>query len=160
MEPRDHHYFFAHRFLPAVFYNDPEEFVDYLRRDTTNVLRAVWTSAGSDLELDERLTPLGLGCEIRDLEDQTAIVLITLPEPEVSPEAYFVAAAYRSAAVSGEALVRYFTLECRQPGDDQTPFVCEWVTTEFHCIRSGLPSPDLEAFFRSVCDLLKGASAH
>jgi hypothetical protein len=160
MQLREHHYFFAHRMLPALFNNNPDEFVEYLRRDRTNVLRAMWTHAGSELEPNERVMALGLDGEIREIEDQTTIVLITLPEPEVSPEAYFVAAAYRAATVTGEALVRYFTLERRQPGEDQRPFVCEWVGTGLHRIRGGLPSPDREAFFQAVCRLLKGASAH
>jgi len=146
---RRHHYFFTHRVLPAVFYDNPQNFLFVLRRDGTDALRASWERVGSDLDQNDRLSAVGLDCEVRELVDRTTLALITLPEPQYSPEAHFAAAVYRAPA-----LVRFFTLESRQPGPDQRPLVCEWLQSGEHQIRGVVPTADLDAFVRSVCEQL------
>lgn len=156
---RHHHYFFAHEVLPAVFFSNPENFLFVLRWNGTEELQASWKRVGNKLEQSDRLPGTGLDCELRQLGDQMTIALITLPAPCHSPEAYFAAAVYRAARERESAMVRYFTLECRQPGPDQSPLVCEWTPQGTHHIRARLARAKLEPFFRCVCDMVPLVSA-
>ena len=146
---RGHHYFFAHQVLPAVFFHNPENFVSRLRREGDGVLLESWERVGRKLEDAVRVQPAGLTHKIRDIEGETTVVLITMPKPRVSPEAYCVAAVLQRASRL-RTTTRFFTLESRQPGDGPEPLLCEWTPDERHRILGAVTGYDVEELLRSV----------
>lgn len=156
---RWHHYFFAHKVLPAVFFNNPENFLFVLRTRGIQELQASWDRVGSKIEQGERVTATGLACEIRELGLGTTIALITLPAPERSPEAYFAAAVYRAPQRPEPAVTRFFTLECVQPRPNQNGLLCEWTSDEVHHIRTPIFGTELDAFCNGVVELVNMARA-
>ena len=140
---RTQHYVFAHQWLPATFFAIPERMVgDLLANDATDGIRHSWDRLGARLAAAERLDPVGLEARVvpvheDDHSDYYAIV--TLPEPQAVPEAYFVGMVVRP--VDGELVAEevsgtvregtklwYFTLERSVDSDLVTPstVLCAW----------------------------------
>jgi len=152
---RWHHYFFAHSVLPGVFFGDPENFLYVLRRDGDDALLASWERVGRGLEKADLVSPAGLTHEMRKLEQDTTVALITLPRPRVSPEAFCVAAVYRPATqTDATATTRFFTMESRQLGDGDEPIIGEWTPSGNHQIRGAVSGNDTEQLLLYVCHLL------
>jgi len=161
--PRGHHYYFVHRLLPELFYRDPRRFITAVERGGSDFLRALWDKVGEEVRRSgsSRVPAIGLDCEIRTLEDGTTIVLIILPTPKGVTEAYFAAAVYRSGTrrallLRGKGIARFITLEygIKLPAGIPRAVLCEWRTPGMHVNYGDGPEPDLEVFFRRVCDLI------
>ncbi len=157
-EPRDHHYLFAHRLLPSLFFADPAGLMAALGRERAALLTRMWRLLG-DKEIvanAERIAPLGLWCEMRDVAG-ISVALVSLPPPRAATEAYFVALAYRPAPrrlFGPRPLVRYLTLEYGL-GLDGEPLtvLCEWHKGTHQNHGMG-PGPTRDAFFEAVRGLL------
>ena len=52
---RPHHYMFAHKFLPAVFYKDPRGFVEKLEKKPEDYMKKAWIGVGASMEPEQRL---------------------------------------------------------------------------------------------------------
>ncbi len=158
--PRDHHYAFAHRVLPAVFYSDPGKFFEILNTEGS-FLRFLWKQVGSELAEGNRLAADELRYDINYLENGTMIALVTLPSPQGVTEAYFVAIVYRPPArqhkfFEEKALVRFITLEygAQMDGAPRT-VLCEWNAKRMHLNLGDGPEPKAEAFLEAVYALLQ-----
>jgi len=168
---RQQHYLFAHKMLPQIAFDfgaasvlmlsDGERAADFLER--------VWRDCGEGLQgrdlVDLDGASVGLSVETRRVAGEEMISIVTLPAPQVTPEAYFVAfmcdAVPHSAPDDGSpestdiwkllvrsTPVRVFTLELSQDegGRDGTVF-CEWTNDGRHVNMGTGPSPDKNAFF-------------
>lgn len=123
---RIQHYKFAHEILRDYFFKDRNTLLDSLL-SSEDILRSFWTDVGKyyaeNFEGVEELD----GSEIRisHMEySDTHFVIIQLPQPEQSPEAYFIGLILPH---NNEGDGRYITLEY---GDDEEvgkyTVLCEW----------------------------------
>jgi hypothetical protein len=80
--------------------------------------------------------------------------VVTMPVPEASPEAHFVAIVHRDAEphdyMQESPSTRYFTLE-KTDGSDR-PLLCEWRRDGSHMNYGEGPAPELGAFLDAVFD--------
>jgi hypothetical protein len=143
---RKQHYEFAHEVLPRVFFRSPAAFVTALAKSGDQHLREMWGRLGERLPAEERTEPQGLRCHTMPLGPGGALVIVALPEPTATPEAYFVAL-YHDATPRGGTASRCFTLE-RGADLDDTPrtVFCEWTEDRRHHNMGDGPEPIVEAF--------------
>jgi hypothetical protein len=85
--------------LPSLFHLSPEQFIQFLGRDGNKFLQFYWAEAGKNIPRSEHTTSYGLNFEIRQPARYKTVILVTLPQPQVSGEAYFVALVYRPTRV-------------------------------------------------------------
>lgn len=146
--PRDHHYLFAHRELPAVvarFGEDMPAMVNAGRLD--EALLQTWHHLGEHLPHDERVDPRGLSSSVHAIP-VGEIVLVTMPRAEHITEAHFAA-----VVVLPEHRPRYLVLEHSWTTEDAPATVVgEW-TSERHLNLGEGPAADAEAFLTVVSDL-------
>lgn len=155
-DSRAQHYVFVHRVLRDLFFDSPEEIIAILRDEGRNdSLLDLWNKVGKKVRKSRLVSPNGLRCEIRMLGD-TIIVIITLPTPQVLPEAYFVALVYRPSSPEQKGLTRFIILEHSVDLDDGSlpTVLCEWDGTGVHANMGYGCEPTLEDFFQAVCNLL------
>jgi hypothetical protein len=88
---RDHHYLFAHRALPQIFFGNVERLIADFKQDPARPLAAIWDMVGERLPEKARLEPKGLTGEYRTDEAGRTIIVVTLPAAERIPEAAFAA---------------------------------------------------------------------
>lgn len=145
---------FVHQALPAMFFANPVKFVTTLAERGDEVLHALWHRIGEGVREANRIAPAGLSAETRQLEDETRLILITLPDPQGVTEAYFVALAYRPPTQQ-KGLTRFITLEysLNLEGSPGT-MLCEWTADKRHRNLGPGPEPTLEAFFEVVGRLI------
>jgi hypothetical protein len=149
-QPRPQHYLYAHRVLPTLFYQNPQQFLSILTMDGIAFLRFFWDRTLQDHGDEPHTPPQGMNYETRALDDGTLIAIIELPQPERMAEAYFVAAVFRDAA--SQPLMRYFTLEYGMHILDNTPrtVLCEWTLDGKHLNFGDGPEPKSKAFFDAI----------
>ncbi|RYG73060.1 hypothetical protein EON80_03610 [bacterium] len=165
-KPRDQHYIFAHRFLPALAFQMGATIIMILGRedqdDSESLLHEVWKDIAlqQEIPVDEQIDSSALKASCGRIGDK-AVAIIQLPPPEAVTEAHFVAiVSDLPAEPAGDASedikvleqqlraapTRYFTLENGYPldGTPRTTF-CEW-TKDSHLNMGTGPEPNLEAF--------------
>jgi hypothetical protein len=161
---RRQHYLFAQKYLPKVFYQNPNLVIEYLRNDMgAKYLSRLWQNTADEFSLDKTdvVDPSGLSIDYRENEDY-GLIIISLPSPEVSPEAYFVAmwSSY-SSKCQGETF-RYFTLELEDDIDLQDNEVsgvpptmfCERSREGKHINHGNGSGANLNTFVESIKQLL------
>jgi hypothetical protein len=155
-QPRPQHYMYAHRVLPSLFFQDPERFLEILKKEGIPFLRFFWDKLGSSLDAGDTHPMHGVNYETRVLENGTVITLIELPKPEHVTEAYFVALVFRPLGASGESIQRYFTLEYGMSlfESGERSVLCEWTIDNRHVNYGDGPEPASQAFFTTVCQKL------
>jgi hypothetical protein len=163
--PRPHHYQFAHRFLPALFFGNPERFLTTMSGSNgLDFLRFQWKNLEQYIEAP--LSSVGLDYQTRRLDDGTTLVIVTLPPPQKVTEAYYTASVYRPAEGQTAALTRYFTLEYGIdliPDQPKRMVLGEWTRDPQHLNYGNHFASDVIAFFRLVCTKLDksvGDDAH
>ena len=127
--PRDHHYYFAHQYLPAKASEDAKTLVAKLQTDpATEYLTSLWKFSRSDIDaVDDIVISTGdLECTPIAMDAYSGVV-VRFPQPARTLEAFF-AAILLNTGSSDSNDHRYFTLELG--GDDfggagRTMF-CEW----------------------------------
>ncbi len=144
---RPHHYQFAHKALPAHFFNDVAQFSKLLKMDGKIFLHYLWTTVGEDLDEDKRLA-YELGLESRK-HGKYDLNLITMPTPIDTPEAFYVLLATDGQTHS------YFTLELSKTDDADLALLCEWAADGSHQNYGQLGSSDVELFVRKCVASLK-----
>lgn len=97
---RPHHYRFAHRVLPGIFFSNPSKFLQAYEEDGDIFIHFFWTHAAEDLGGDDVLSAEGLSAEL--IDDK---VIVTLPEPKAITEAHFVGLSFK------DKKPKVFTLE-------------------------------------------------
>ena len=156
-EPRKHHYYFAHEYLPEMAAADARSLIARLReRSANDYLTFLWTSAGHDITAagGAILPADGLHCFAVELADNWFGVLVQFPRPTRVLEAYFAAIvleARRPLATDH----RYFTLELGEniiDGSMRT-VMCEW-DEERHINYGDGPEPDSQKFCQRLGQLL------
>jgi hypothetical protein len=153
---RPHHYFFAHRLLPALFHEDPAQFVSLLQRDGLPFLAFWWQKARQDFPPDEHVSADGLGYTLRELEGGWLAVVVTLPPPQGMTEAYLVALLQQRLPAAAKPNTRVFTLELGFSLTSETAHtvLCEWTPESTHLNRGTGPTPEVEAFLTAIQPLL------
>ena len=143
--PRQHHYLFAHRELPAIarrFAGNLTELAESGRMDTA--LAMTWDRVGSHLPADARLPHAGLAASLHDV-DGTSVVLVTMPAAEHGAEAYFAA-----IVVSGDQISDYFVLEHGWTTQNEPRTVlCKWEGSTHVNMGDGPPA-EAHAFLSAV----------
>lgn len=144
---RRHHYHFVHTVLrqvsdeygPTLLANTPAG-------DLTDMLAKTWRDVGDDLPADERLPSDGLRGNLIELNGMR-LMLVTLPEPEAAPEAYFAA----MVQPPGSSGTRLFTLEYAVDPITHEPgaILGEW-TPQGHHLHLTDMSTDPGEFLRGV----------
>ncbi len=138
-DARPHHYMLAHRILPSIFFRDPTTFLTIMNHPKAlGFLQMQWDTLAKHVAVVEPYT--GLDYEIHKLEDDTTIILVTMPLPLNVTEAYFVAAVYRPPTATEPALARYFTYEFGAnfiPGEAQRTVLGEWTAQIEHLNYGG-----------------------
>lgn len=149
---RIQHYMFAHRVIPQLFFGDPARFFEVFSREADHFLHHFWDRLGEQIAQPEgHVDPAGLHGEVRALDNDVEVALITLPEPAAVAEAYFAAAVYRPQP-GGADLARYFTLEYGitiPEGKPRTVF-CGWTADGNHFNMGDGPAADPDAFLAVV----------
>ncbi len=151
-EPRLHHYWFAHRVLPAVFYANPARFMAVLRERGKSLLQVSWERLGSDMKIADRIPADGLNYEIQELASGVTIAIISLPKPQGITEAYFVAPVYRPAMADQEPLAKFFTLEYGMDFDKGSTrtVLCQWTQEKSHMNMGDGPEPVIATFLETI----------
>lgn len=149
-KPRPQHYFYAHRVLPTLFFQNPQQFLSILTNDGLAFLRFFWDRTFENESADDIVPPDGMNYETRALEDGTIITIIELPEPDRVAEAYFVAPVFRE--VAEQPLMRYFTLELGASALDnrKRTVLCEWTSDGKHLNFGDGPEPKSKAFLDAI----------
>jgi hypothetical protein len=132
MMPRHHHYLFAHRALYACACEEPQKTITLLSSDDAqDFLEGLWTHVGEQLPDEDRLTFEGLSSRVARLDEKHMVALVTMPEPQGTTEAHFVAIIFtppqRSLFGRKKTDLRYITLErgMELSGESRT-VLCEW----------------------------------
>lgn len=152
--PRQHHYLFAHRELPAIarrFAGNLPELARSGRMDAA-LVRA-WDQVGSRLPPADRWPHAGLEASLHDV-DGRSVVLVTMPHPEHGAEAYFAA-----VVVADGRLSDYFVLEHGwTTRDEPRTVLCKWDHRRHVNLGDG-PSAEANAFLSAVRAQLRSSGA-
>lgn len=149
--PRPHHYLFAHRVVPAMFFADPLKFLDTLENNGEGLLNFLWGKIGQDMKEEDRLEPEGLGFELRQLGNGVRVGVIRLPKPKGLSEAYLTAAVYQAAEGAQEERRRYFTLERGMTLRGKLGTVLgEWEGVKNHLNFGDGPDPQVGSFVEAI----------
>lgn len=105
---RPHHFRFAKVCLPQLILSDPLRFWSTLNKQGKGYVPHVWRVFGEQLPVEDRLSADGLGFELLFVNEQFQIAWITLPQPLVPNECYYIAAI---APTNAAHALRLFYLE-------------------------------------------------
>ena len=144
-KPRQHHYLFGHRFLPAMARTGAERMPELVRSGRLDsMLAQAWNAAGDGLDPSERLAGAGLSASLHELPDGV-IVLVTLPSAHHTTEAHFAA-----VTVVGGQESRFFVLEHSWNLDDTPSTVLgEWTESRHINLGAGPSPPRMRSSHRS-----------
>jgi hypothetical protein len=120
---KTHQMIFESEVLPSLFHATPDQFIQLLQRDGNKFLQFYWKEAGKNFSQPERASFLGLNHEIRRPARHKTVILVTLPQPQVEGEAYFVGLAYRPQRVTSFLFIsdktKVFALKRSLTGQDE-----------------------------------------
>lgn len=166
-KPRQHHYIYAHRWLPGRLWQDPEILYGIASGARfAEFLTFIWNLLGERLPLKQRIAGAKIGGEFRR-SGSFGVGIVTLPPPTAVTEAYFTALAFgplpalQFSMDTRQALpARYFTLEhgFSLPGETPRTVFGEWTTAGAHYNMGTGPAASPDAFFAAISDLLRGQS--
>lgn len=153
LEPRPHHYAFAHRFLTSVVLDDPRQAHRYFFSPTGAApLRQMWDFVGSHMEHAADVLPAGdLRLSWHALDGQRKLVVVTLPEPLAMTEAHFVGLVFEHRGEQDWRCTDYYTLELSMDLEGGSTFaiLCGW-TKQGHLNFGTIVPAEEEAFVRAV----------
>jgi hypothetical protein len=164
-KPRNHHYIYAHRWLPSIAFGTPDVLHNIASGPRLNeFLTDMWTDLGKRLPDSERMPDEQISGQLRQ-SGAFEVVIVTLPAPATVTEAYFTAIAFGPLATLGFSAdttqklpVRYLTLEFgfTMPDDPPRTVLGEWTREQAHYNMGTGPEPTADAFFEAVCARIKG----
>jgi hypothetical protein len=162
-EPRCHHYTLAHYALRSVAFEQPVRFLGILaspdaQRFLTDLLRSVSEHCKErEPRPDFRIQDVTVH-KVR--VGRYPCVVLELPRPRATTEAFFVAAVLLADLDQGlpdshAAVLRYFTLEKGFVlGGPPRTVLCEWTAEGSHLNYGDGPAPQLQAFTGGLEELL------
>lgn len=103
---RQHHYVFAHRVMPRLFYRDAEKLSNALAERKAELLRAMWVDLGEQFFATAQVAPDGIDVVVPAAPGGIKMVVLVFPKPEASAEAWFAA-----LVTMPDGTLRYLTLE-------------------------------------------------
>lgn len=103
---RQHHYVFANRVMPRLFFRDSTKLSNALAERRAELLRAMWIDLGEQFFSTAQIAPDGLDVHVPAPEGGASIVLLVFPRPAASAEAYFAA-----LITMPDGSLHYLTLE-------------------------------------------------
>ncbi|MBL9166654.1 MAG: hypothetical protein JNN07_02860 [Verrucomicrobiales bacterium] len=173
------HYAFAHQFLPGYVWQNPFAWFSYLlneempggKDEPTDFIQRRWSAI---FETRYQLVrphpnPLAEGMTFRRVSDLAMSMefvggrhcaLVSMPTPEESPQAYFVAVVQTSggndpkAWTQGSVAARIFTLELAQDGNPNNAALGEWVREGKHALIGFGVKATREDVLRAIAGVL------
>lgn len=103
---RQHHYVFAHRVMPRLFYRDATKLSNALAERKGELLRAMWVDLGEQFFSTAQVSPDGIDVVVPAAPDGIKLVVLVFPKPEASAEAWFAA-----LVTKPDGSLQYLTLE-------------------------------------------------
>lgn len=88
-DPRDQHYGFAHKTLVAAM-EEGDGFLADLEKKKDNLLKSLWREAGKAAKDGKKVSATGLAFQLFKVDEKKTVVVVTLPKPEVTVEAFMV----------------------------------------------------------------------
>lgn len=98
-DPRDQHYGFAHKVMVKEM--KKEEFLETLKKKKTVMLKSLWREAGKQARDGKKESSRGLDYKVFEVGDDKEVVVIILPEAEVTAEAHLVGALFEKGKLAG-----------------------------------------------------------
>ncbi len=105
LSPRDHHYQFGHKVLVKAMGQD--DFLMTLEKKKKSFLKKLWKEAEQQARDGEKVSARGLDFKVFEEENDRKVVIVTLPDAEVTAEAIFVGGVFQK----GELVNHVYTLE-------------------------------------------------
>jgi hypothetical protein len=143
------HINFAHEAIPILFNTQYAGFMQYIERDRIGFLQFWWNHIGDQLDKSLCKAPNGLSYKIIEIDEKRKIILITLPTPILSGEAYYLACVNFS-------FTRVISL---YKSEDENGLSCTrmaYLTRQARVVPIGIgPQPDAELFLAEVRRILK-----
>jgi hypothetical protein len=140
---------FAHEAIPILFNTQYGGFMQFLERDRTKFLEFWWKHVGDQLDKSLCKAPKGLNYQIRELDKDRKIILITLPTPERTGESFFLA----FVKIPFTRVISLFKSE------DDSGLACtrmSYITPQARIVPIGIgPEPDADLFIAEVRKILK-----
>lgn len=147
------------------FFRDPSSFPSFLEIVGNDYLRRMWED-GQKRMAEEKcggieyvlIPPDGITISKHELGRGITATVIASPEPNMTPDAYFVAMVVPPEGVhmktfggrtTGKA--RCFTLEAT---NGEYPFLCEWKRDGGHCSYAQIEQTTVEAFVEGLRRML------
>jgi hypothetical protein len=148
-QPRQHHYLFGHRELPAVARRFSANLVRLVEEDRIDeALAQTWRHVGEQLPEADRLSGEGLTASLHDTA-MGQILVVTMPPAEHTTEPHFAA-----VVLSPDQNLRYFVLEHSWTLNNEPSTVLgEW-NDQGHINMGSGPEPEIGTFVRAVETLL------
>jgi len=154
-----HYYQFAYQAMPILFHGSSIDFINLLDRDGIKFLEFWWKRTGESGEVAESLPSDGLAYEIRDFRGGKKMVLLTLPEPQKAPEAFFLALLTpppKKHLLPWKNFSRVFALQRGKMVDGKVQtHLAELTPRGFQRVLREGPEPVLEEFYELVCEELQ-----
>jgi hypothetical protein len=150
---------FCAHWLAKLFHNTPEQLLRLLNRDGNKFLRFYWEQAGKDLPADQLRDSFGLNFVIREPAERTFIALVSLPEPQVAGDPYYIALIFRPNRrlflVSDTTKMIVMEKAVEDGQKESTPTLIE-ISRRFqrYSIHGESVEPRLEDFYNAVLDEL------
>ncbi len=147
-------YYFAHIYLPEMFFELPQKMYENLASERGNdFLLFLWKNAAK--EMASETIPSGLHLYRQKLDSNHEAFLIQMPRPRVVPEAFWGAVTFELeyyTIVPKVVSVRYFTLELgRNPYEPSDEYhFCEWSTLKEHTNYGKLSQSDMRSFVQAI----------
>ena len=153
-----HQYEFCYRAMPGIFHADPLIFIDYLKKDGTDFLRFWWNKAGENINEQNIKPSTGLTYVLREPDENTTIIYITLPKPKITPDPYFLALVYqpkKKLFLVNKGGTRVIALEARvDPNGNEHTIISEWTPRGNRAEIGPGTKPEMDAFSTAVTKLV------
>ncbi len=109
---RAHHYMFAHKLLPLLFFKEPERFMSGMKKGCHVILGWWWNEIGSSLKKKERIALNGFRFRsiIKEYKYYRAY-FVEMPEAKFAPEAIIVAFVIIKVPEKEEIKAQYYTID-------------------------------------------------
>jgi hypothetical protein len=131
MNPRRHHYLFAHKVLPTVFYKNSTHFIYTL--GINKLAQSLWYSVANDYIENKAEHLLADGLEVNLFKNDELIgVTFELPKAIALTEAIFIFAVTKRGDMNNKVNSKYFTLEYMENNGEAATVMCMWDMNKRH----------------------------
>jgi len=156
MQPRDHHYYFAHAYFKHLVFDNPQYVFDSLKSKNKNLLVNFWYQVPKVIHPNKKemhiILPVGLNHCFYESENNN-ILLVQMPTPEFITEVNYIGVVFRNQ----DNTIRYFTLEKTMifDAEEKSKFAesfifCEWTQTTHINLMTQINPPTKETFLKAI----------